>query len=140
VSVPPRPWPGVATPQRGPAGATPLRGPAGATALQLVRAGYGAALLLVPGPAIRLATGRPASPGTRRIARVLGARHLVQAALTAAAPSSAVFAAGSQVDTVHAASMFLLAAVSRPGRRPALTDALTEAAFAAAGRSVSARR
>ena len=130
MSVPPRRRPAVAAPQRG---------PAVATALQLVRAGYGAALLLMPGPAIGLATGRPPSPWTRRIARVLGARHLAQAALTAAAPSSAVFAAGSQVDTVHAASMFLLAAVSRSGRRPALTDALTEAAFAAAGRSVSAR-
>jgi hypothetical protein len=33
--------------------------------------------------------------------------------------------------------MLLLAAVSRAGRRAALTDALTEAAFAAAGFSVS---
>ena len=44
-----------------------------------------------------------------------------------------MFAAGGQVDTLHAASMLLLAAVSRGGRRAALTDALTEAAFAAAG-------
>jgi hypothetical protein len=33
--------------------------------------------------------------------------------------------------------MLLVAAVSRPGRRPALTDALAEAAFAAAGFSAS---
>jgi len=33
-----------------------------------------------------------------------------------------------QVDTLHATSMLLLAAVSRGGRRAALTDALTEAA------------
>jgi hypothetical protein len=106
-------------------------------ALQLVRAGYGAALFLAPGPVIRLASGRP--PGRRacRTARVLGARHLVQTALTAAAPWPGTFAIGAQVDAVHAASMVLLAAVSRSGRRPALTDALTEAAFAAAGFSAS---
>jgi hypothetical protein len=41
-----------------------------------------------------------------------------------------VLAIGGQVDAVHAASLLLLAAVSRAGRRAALTDALTEAAFA----------
>jgi hypothetical protein len=49
-----------------------------------------------------------------------------------------VFAAGGQVDAVHAASMLLPAAVDGSGRRAALTDALTEAAFAAAGFSASA--
>jgi hypothetical protein len=48
-----------------------------------------------------------------------------------------VLAIGGQVDAVHAASMLLLALVSRAGRRAALTDALTEAALAAA--SLSAR-
>ena len=101
--------------------------------LQMVRAAYGAALVLAPGPAIRLATRHPASRRTCRVARVLGTRHLIQAALTAAAPGPGVLAAGGQVDAVHTASMLLLAAVSRAGRRAALTDALTEAAFAAAG-------
>jgi hypothetical protein len=105
--------------------------------LQLIRAGYGAALLLVPGPAIRLATGTVPSQRTCRTARLLGARHLVQTALTAIAPMPGTFAVGGQIDTAHAASMLLLAAASRPGRRAALTDALTEAAFAAAGFSVS---
>jgi len=107
-------------------------------ALQAIRASYGAALVLVPAPAIRLATGRPPSPWATRTARVLGARHLIQTAVTAAAPQPGTFAIGSQVDAVHAASMLLLAAVSRGGRRAALTDALTEAAFAAAGFSASA--
>ena len=44
-----------------------------------------------------------------------------------------MFAVGAQVDTLHATSMLLLAAAGRHGRRAALTDALTEAAFAAAG-------
>jgi hypothetical protein len=107
------------------------------TALQLVRAGYGAALVLVPGPVIRVATGRPPGRLARRTARLLGLRHLAQAALTAAAPSPGTFAAGGDVDSVHAASMVLLAAISRSGRRAALTDALAEAAFAAAGFSAA---
>jgi cation diffusion facilitator family transporter len=90
-----------------------------------------------PGPAIRLATRRPPSPRTCRVARVLGTRHLIQAALTAVAPQPAVFAMGRQVDAAHAASMLLLAAVSQAGRRAALADALTEAALAAAGWAAS---
>jgi len=108
-------------------------------ALQVARTGYGAALLLAPGPVIWLATGRAATRRTRETARVLGARHLVQAALTAAAPEPRVFALGGQADALHAASMVLLAVVSRRGRGPALADALTEAAFAAMGFSASVR-
>jgi len=104
----------------------------------VIRASYGVALLLAPGQAIRLATGRPPSRRACRVARLLGARHLIQTVLTATAPRPETFAIGGQVDTLHAASMLLLAAVSRSGRRPALTDALTEAAFAAAGFSASA--
>ena len=108
-----------------------------AVALQLVRAGYGMALILAPGPAIRLATGRLPTRRACRVAQVLGARHLVQATLTTIAPTPVVLAVGGQVDAVHTASMLMLAAVSRAGRRAALTDALTEAAFAAAGFSAS---
>jgi hypothetical protein len=112
----------------------------GGRALQIVRATYGVALVLVPGPAIRLATGRLPSRQACRVMRVLGTRHLIQAALTAAAPEPAVLALGGQVDTVHTASMLLLATVSPVGRRAALTDALTEAAFATAGFSASGGR
>jgi hypothetical protein len=119
----------------------PVTAPAAQTAagreLQLIRVGYGAALVLMPGTTIFLATGRLPGRRTRRVARVLGARHLAQAALTAVAPRPGVFAIGWQVDAVHAASMLLLAAVGRAGRSAALTDALTEAAFAAAGFSAS---
>jgi len=107
------------------------------TGLQQARATYGAALVLVPGPVIWLATGQLPGKRARRVAQVLGIRHLIQAALTAVVPEPAVLATGGQVDAVHAASMVLLAAVSRAGRRAALTDALTEAAFAAAGLSAS---
>ena len=112
-------------------------GTATACGLQKLRASYGAALVLVPGPVIWLATGQRPSRRACRVAQVLGIRHLIQAALTAAVPEPAALAIGGQVDAVHAASMLLLAAVSRAGRRAALTDALTEAAFAAAGLSAS---
>jgi hypothetical protein len=104
---------------------------------QMIRASYGIALLLVPGKAIRLATGRCPSRRTRQVAQLLGARHLLQTALTAVMPRPRTFALGGEVDTLHATSMLLLAALSRPGRRVALTDALTEAAFAAAGFSAA---
>jgi hypothetical protein len=108
-----------------------------ARGLQKARATYGAALVLAPGLVIWLATGQLPSRQARRVAQVLGIRHLIQAVLTAAAPEPGVLAIGRQVDAVHAASMLLLAAVSRAGRRAALTDALTEAALAAAGLSAS---
>jgi hypothetical protein len=66
-----------------------------ARGLQKARAAYGAALVLVPGPVIWLATGQLPSRRARRVAQVLGIRHLIQAALTAAAPEPAVLAAGS---------------------------------------------
>ena len=115
------------------------RGPAlrPARGLQKARVAYGAALILVPGPVIWLATGQLASRRARRVAQVLGVRHLIQAALTAAAPEPAVLSIGGQVDAVHAASMLLLAAVSRRGRRAAGADALTEAVFAATSWSAS---
>ena len=115
----------------------PAAGTAAGRELQMIRVGYGAALVLMPGTTIFLATGRLPGRRTRRVAQVLGVRHLAQAALTAAAPRPRVFAIGWQLDAVHAASMLLLAAVSRAARSAALTDALTEAAFVAAGFSAS---
>jgi hypothetical protein len=106
--------------------------PAG-RALQFARAGYGTALVLAPGVAIFLATGRLPGRRARRVACLLGARHLIQAALTAVVPLPEVFTMGAQADAVHAASMVLLAAVDRPVRTIALTDALAEAVFAAVG-------
>ncbi len=113
---------------------------AGPRALQLIRAAYGSALILLPGPAIQLATGRLPSRRACLVARVLGARHLAQAALTAVVRRPGTFAAGGEIDAVHATSMLLLAAASKPERRAALADALAEFAFAAAGLSISARR
>jgi hypothetical protein len=100
-------------------------------AVQLTRAGYGAALLLAPGPVIRLATGSSPSRRTGQVARLLGTRHLAQTALTVVRPDTGTFILGARVDSVHAASMVLLATLSPTARRTALADAVAETAFAA---------
>jgi hypothetical protein len=106
-----------------------------ARALQVARAGYGSALLLLPGPALRLCGGQP-DRRSRNVARVLGARHLVQAAVTAGiGPSAESLGIGAVVDMTHAVSMAGLALADRRVRRVTLTDALIETAFAAAGLS-----
>jgi hypothetical protein len=107
-----------------------------ARALQAVRVGYGMVLVLRPGLLLRLVTGHVPSRRACLVARVLGTRHLIQAALTAADPRPEAFAIGGQVDAVHSASM-LLAAVRPAGRRAALTDALVEAALASGSLSSS---
>ena len=81
----------------------------------LVRAAYGVVLLCAPGAAIRLCTGQPAGSRARAVTRLLGARHLVQAALTAGMPNAVMLAVGAQIDVAHSASMLALA-----GRGPAI--------------------
>ncbi len=123
----------------------------------LVRAGYGVGLVVAPGTLIKL-TGGPGAvsrdpPGgrgeaaaraeagaarARMVARVLGVRHLAQAAFTAgtewADPGNPLpLGGGAAVDALHAASMLGLGALDRRVRRTALTDALLETALAAAG-------
>ncbi len=96
----------------------------------LVRAGYGAALMVAPGPMVRVCTGRSPSRATRRTTQVVGLRHLIQAAITLWAPAPEVIAFGVLVDLTHAASMVGFAAVNRPMARAELTDALTATTLA----------
>jgi hypothetical protein len=99
----------------------------------VARAGWAAVLLLAPQRVLGVG-GQPAIPAPAVVvARVLGARHLLQSALTAAAPTGSLLAAGAAVDAVHAGTDVGLAAVSPRWRRIALVDAVIAAAFAAAG-------
>ncbi|KAE8764857.1 hypothetical protein [Georgenia thermotolerans] len=98
-----------------------------------VRAGYGAGLLFAPDLIVTLGTGHRPDPRTTAVARVLGARHLVQAAGTAGTPGRAVLALGAEADLVHGASMLLLAAWDRTRARTARTDAAAALSFALAG-------
>ena len=100
--------------------------------IPLARAGYGAALLCAPGPMIRVCTGRSPSLRARRVARVLGIRHLAQAAVTAWAQGPEMVAVGSVIDLGHAASMLAFAAASQSFRRAELADAVVAAALAVA--------
>lgn len=98
----------------------------------LARAGYGAVLLFMPGHLIMAATGHPASGHVRVTARVLGARHLTQAAIISTLPVRGLIAAGAAADGLHAASMLLFTATERQRRVAVLADTLIEAAFTAA--------
>jgi hypothetical protein len=99
----------------------------------LVRGGYGAILLCAPGAALGWCGARPASPRARAVTRLLGVRHLIQAAATAAAPNAVVLTIGAGVDLAHSVSMLALAAADRPLRRAGLADALIAATLAAVG-------
>ena len=102
----------------------------GAWVVALARAGYGVALLVAPQALIKLTgdpvTGQPAGASRARpsrracgVARVLGARHLMQAGLTAVAlragPGRSYYAlaGGAAVDALHATTMVGLALVDR---------------------------
>ncbi|HSZ40034.1 MAG TPA: hypothetical protein VK817_08760 [Trebonia sp.] len=106
--------------------------------LSLARAGYGAVLLCAPGAVISLCTGGPASPRARAVARVLGFRHLAQAAVTAGAPTPGVLTVGARVDLLHAASMLALGAANGALRRAPLSDALVAFIFAGLGAACAA--
>jgi hypothetical protein len=87
-----------------------------------------------PAPAAHTRPGRRAC----RVARVLGARHVVQATLSALArradPASPVpLACGAAIDLAHALSMLGLAAADHRARRAALTDGAVEAGFTVTG-------
>lgn len=62
------------------------------------------------------------------VVRILGARHLVQAALSGIKPSPELIAAGAWVDTVHSVTAFGLAATDRYRAADGITDAVIAAA------------
>jgi hypothetical protein len=111
--------------------------------LDAVRACYGGLLLAAPRRMLTVCAPGQAGPRALGVVRVLGARHLLQAALTAGVlsargpseeiPPGRALRAGSGVDTAHAASMLGLALAHRPLRRAALADALLESSLAAFG-------
>lgn len=76
----------------------------------------------------------PDTASARRIARVLGVRLTVQGAAVGLSGNDAVIKAGGAVDTVHAASMLLIAALSHSWRRAAVASAAFAGAAALASR------
>lgn len=106
--------------------------------LEAMRASYGLAQLLAPNAVARRLTCRDADGRERTVTRILGARHLAQAAVLANA-SPRAHRLGAAVDALHAASMVGLALVDRSRRRQAWTSAATASAFAAAEYLLHAR-
>jgi hypothetical protein len=99
----------------------------------LVRAGWGLALLAVP-DRVGADLG-VAEPDTRArvVARVLGARHLAQAAVTLARPTPRLLRWGGVVDLAHASTGLVLALADVRYRRAALTDAAIATGFGVRG-------
>jgi hypothetical protein len=98
--------------------------------LETLRAVYGAAELLLPGTVERLLVGTTPDARARKAIRILGARHLLQAAVTARGGRT-VHHFGGGVDTLHALTMVGLAAFDPERRRAATVNAAIALAFAA---------
>lgn len=97
---------------------------------ELVRAGWGAALLAAPAEVLTHVHGIEVDDKALVITRILGARHLVQASLSGINPSPEVLAAGIWVDTVHSMTAFGLAAVDRRRARGGIVDGVVAASWA----------
>lgn len=101
--------------------------------LTLVRAAWGAALLLAPGRVLSALPHQQIDRSACAFARVLGARNLAQAAVIARRPTRGWILAGAAVDATHATTMVALALLKPDRRKLALTNIATAGAFASAG-------
>jgi hypothetical protein len=100
--------------------------------IEVVRVGYGTAVVVAPRRMQRLLGVAPDGP-TTAVARVLGVRQVVQGLLSGVAPGPEVVALGVWVDTLHSLSMVALAGIDRRRARAGLTDAVVAGSFAALG-------
>jgi hypothetical protein len=98
-----------------------------------LRAAYGAVQLLLPAYSAEQLLGGPLEPAGLAGVRVLGARQLAQAGLSAAIPTAPLLTLGPGTDAVHALSMAALALADPKWRRPALVSGVTATAFAVGG-------
>jgi hypothetical protein len=96
---------------------------------EMLRAGWGLALLSAPDVVVSRLGAAPPDRATRAVARTLGARHLIQAAVTMAAPCRQVLRWGGLADLAHASTGLALAAADARYRRAALVDATIATSF-----------
>ena len=101
--------------------------------IEVLRGAWGVALLAAPDRILGAVHGLRIDTRSRIIARILGFRHLTQAALSGYRPSPEVLAMGVWVDTVHALTAVGLAAVDHRRIRAGLVDTAIAATWAAAG-------
>lgn len=114
--------------------------PAATRRIEMLRGLWGAALLISPKAVLENIHGVRADTRSITVARVLGARHVTQAALSGARPTPTVLALGAWVDSVHAATALVLAGADRARARVAVTDALVAGGWALAGFRDAKRR
>ena len=101
---------------------------------------WGCALLCLTRPLLRSLAGEPADRQVIEIARLLGARQLLQSLITARRPTRRILQLSAAVDAVHATTMVAAAAADAGPRRLTVASATMAAAFAAAGLAQSRRR
>jgi hypothetical protein len=98
-------------------------------ALRLI---WGSTLLFVPGQVLRIMDRATPTAGACRIVRVLGGRHVLQAAAEWRFGARAT-RLGIAVDALHVATDFGFAGCDRRWRRAAGTDAAVTAGFVVLG-------
>ncbi len=101
--------------------------------IEIVRGLWGAALLAAPGAVLTRVHGLEPDRTAVAVARILGARHLVQATFSGVNPSPEVLAAGTWVDSVHSVTAFGLAAADSRRARVGITDGIVAALWASFG-------
>ncbi|GAA2016895.1 hypothetical protein GCM10009756_00710 [Pseudokineococcus marinus] len=99
----------------------------------LLRAAWGATCLLAPGAVQRVLSGHGPDVRGRRVLRVLGARHLVQAAGGRVLPPRLAVGGGAAVDGIHSATALALGLLDAGRRRAALVSAVVAGAWCAWG-------
>jgi hypothetical protein len=97
-----------------------------------LRLGFGLALLAAP-DRVLTACGGEDDRRARIVVRILGARHLIEAAVLVRYETAPVAFAGAAVDGIHAATALAFGAVDRERRRMALINAAMALFFTAAG-------
>ena len=107
--------------------------------LELLRAGYGTTALLAPGVVEHLLSGHAPDGPARAAIRILGARHLLQAAVLARGGGRGLHLLGCAVDVLHALTAAGLAIVDERRRPAASANAAIALAFAAGERRLSSK-
>ena len=119
------------TPPRYPVRGSPgLDGERAMKVLEVVRVGYGVAMMISPNLLLDQETGSGADATARRVVRVLGARHALQGVVLLAA-NEKWHRLGAVVDILHSASAVVFAATRPRWRRPAGASALVSLVFGA---------
>lgn len=106
--------------------------------LELIRTAYGTTALIAPGAVEHLLSGHAPDERARTVIRILGARHLLQAAVTARG-SRGIHLLGCGVDLLHALTAAGLAVVDERRRPAAAANAAIALAFAAGEQRLSSK-